>query len=113
MRVVFAIVAVSFLSTSAHARECYKLSWAERGECHRTDPTYPVRYSMCLNLTDELGYKGPGFSSKTNPGMRETFNGCMHKLSPLSMQELTRQGPRIARAPLQRARITVAGWGSE
>jgi hypothetical protein len=112
MRVVFAIVAISILSTSAHARECYKLSWAERGECHRTDPTYPVRYDMCLNLVHEQGYNGPAFSSKTNMGMRESFNQCMHKLSPLGMQELARLGPSLARTPSQRHYVT-AGWGAD
>jgi hypothetical protein len=112
MRVVFAIIAVSILSTSAYARECYKLSWAERGECHRTDPTYPVRYDMCLNMADERGWTGSSLSSKVNMGMRETFNACMHKLSPLSMQELTRQGPRIAREQSQHHFVTV-GWGAD
>jgi hypothetical protein len=112
MRVVFAIAAVSLLSTSAHARECYKLSWVERGECHRTDPTFPVRYDMCWNLVNEQGYKGPSFSSKTNMGMGKTFNQCMHKLSPLDMQELTRLGPTLARTPSQRHYVSV-GWGQD
>jgi hypothetical protein len=96
MRVVFAIIAVSLLSTSAHARECYKLSWAERGECHRTDPTYPIRYNICLELRDERGYFA--VEAATNHGHGGFLTDCMQKLSPLSMDELTQQGRRLARA---------------
>jgi hypothetical protein len=73
--------------------ECYKLSWVERGECHRTDPTFPVRYDMCANMLEERGWPrghvGHGFLSK-----------CMRKLSTLSKQELIGQGPSLARGPL-------------
>jgi hypothetical protein len=86
MRIVFAVVAVSFLSTSAHATECYKLPWAERGECYRSDLTFPVRYDMCRDMVEERGYRGPG-----RKGLRRFFNGCMRELSRLSMNELSRK----------------------
>jgi hypothetical protein len=104
MRVVFAIVAVSLLSTSAYARECYKLSWAERGECHRTDPTYPVRYEICANMLEERGWPTGHYG-------HGLFSQCVHTLSPLGMQELIGQGPRLARGSLQRH--SVVGWGLE
>jgi hypothetical protein len=61
-------------------------------------------------MVDERGFKGAGIM---NPGIGGFFNECMHKLSPLSMQELTRQGSRIARADSQRHSVKVGGWGSE
>jgi hypothetical protein len=85
MRVVFAVVAISFLSTSVYATECHKLRWAERGECYRSDPAFPVRYDMCRDMVEERGYKGAGLKGK-----RRFFNGCMRELSPLNMNELTR-----------------------
>jgi hypothetical protein len=93
MRVVFAIAAISILSmsalsTSADAKECYKLPWAERGECHRTDPAFPVRWTMCLALVDERGFKG---SSLENKGVVDAFDACIHELSRLSVNELSRQ----------------------
>jgi hypothetical protein len=78
MRAVFAIVAVSILSTSAHAKECYKLPWAERGACHLSDPTFPVRYDKCTRLIDERGFKG---AASQNPGVGLFFNECMHRLA--------------------------------
>jgi hypothetical protein len=85
MRVVFAVVAISFLSTSVYATECHKLRWAERGECYRSDPAFPVRYDMCRDMVEERGYKGAGLKGK-----RRFFNGCMRELSPLNINELTR-----------------------
>jgi len=99
MRVVFAIVAISILSTSAHARECYKLPWVERGECLRSDPTFPVRYDMCRDLVWERGFKGSGLKGK-----RRFFNGCMRELSRLSTQELSRR--------TQLSGIDVVAWRS-
>ena len=86
MRTVFAIAAVSFFSTSACATECYRLPWPERGECYRSDPTFPVRYEMCRDMVEERGYRGPG-----RKGLRRFFNGCMRELSRLDMTELNRK----------------------
>jgi hypothetical protein len=97
MRIFFAIVAVSILSTSAHARECYRLPWAERGECIRSDPTFPVRYGMCRDLTEERGFKGSGLRGKGR-----FFGGCMRELSRLSMQELSRKTQLFG--------VEVAAW---
>jgi hypothetical protein len=66
MRVVFAVVAISFLSTSVYATECHKLRWAERGECYRSDPAFPVRYDMCRDMVEERGYKGAGLKGQTS-----------------------------------------------
>jgi hypothetical protein len=115
MRVVFAIAAVlllsmSALSTSAHARECYKLSWAERGECIRTDPTFPVRWTMCLDTIDDMGFKGSGIQ---NRGVGAVFNRCMHNLSPLSMQELASSKARHVARDMSERHFVWNGWGSE
>jgi hypothetical protein len=95
MRVVFVIVAMSILSTSAYAKECYKLSWEERGACHLSDPTYPVRFDICFDLRNERGYV---VEAAGNYGHSAFLFDCMRKLSPLSMNELTTQGRSVARA---------------
>jgi hypothetical protein len=95
MRVVFVTFAMAVLSTSAYARECYKLSWVERGECQRSDPTYPVRYDICTALRDERGYKGEAASGHDHSFF---LSDCMRRLSSLSMNELTKRGLQTARA---------------
>ena len=95
MRVVFAVVAMSILSTSAHAKECYKVPWEERGACYVSDPTYPVRFDICWELRNERGYS---IEAAGNHGHSRFLIDCMRKLSPLSMNELTKQGRRAARA---------------
>ena len=95
MRVVFVIVAMSALSTSAYAKECYKLSGEERRACHLSDPTYPVRYDICTELRYERGY---GQEAANSEGHNAFLADCMSKLASLSMNELTKQGRRAARA---------------
>ena len=105
MRVVFMIVAVSVLSTPAHAKECYKLPWAELEACNLSDPTYPVRFDICWELRNERGYT---VEAAGNHGHSRFFIDCMRKLSPLSMNELTKQGRRAARA--QNYAFPAAGY---
>jgi hypothetical protein len=95
MRVIFVIVAMSILSTSAYAKECYKLSWEERAACHVSDPTYPVRFDICEELRNE---RGSLVEAAGNHFQSRLLYDCMRKLSPLSMNELIKQGRRAARA---------------
>jgi hypothetical protein len=72
------------------------LSWEERGACHLSDPTYPVRYDICTELRDERGYFAQ--EASINFGHGAFRNDCMRKLSPLSVNELIKQGRRVASA---------------
>ena len=83
------------MHAEVHARECYKLPSVERGECHLSGHTYPVRHDICTELRDERGYKGEAASGHDHSFF---LGDCMRRLSPLSMNELAKRGLRAARA---------------
>jgi hypothetical protein len=70
MRVVFAIIAIFLLSTSAYAEHCKELPWSERQACWMRKPWFPAAYDRCSKLVDERGFRGAVLE---NPGLWPFF----------------------------------------